>query len=111
MVLSWVSDKEQPVVTQVNLDAMRGNNDQFDYSAVEQDGKRVRYSQNDETISYWLEDSGDGKIRAHVVQGGSGSLSMQIDFQILKERVKIDGLIKEIEVLDVVASLRCRTKI
>lgn len=38
MVISWDSDTEQPVVTEINMDAMVKNRNQFDFSKVKKNG-------------------------------------------------------------------------
>lgn len=41
MVTSWDSDTEQPVVTEVNLDAVAKNRNQFDFSKVKKNGEWI----------------------------------------------------------------------
>lgn len=49
MVTSWDSDTEEPVITEVNLDAVVKNRNQFDFSKVRKNGE-------------WIECAGDGDI-------------------------------------------------
>jgi hypothetical protein len=47
MVTSWDSDTEQPVVTEINLDAVVKNRNQFDFSKVKKNGDWIECIDND----------------------------------------------------------------
>jgi hypothetical protein len=43
MIQCWISDTERPVVTEVNLDAVQRDRNQFDQDRVKQEGGWVVY--------------------------------------------------------------------
>src|SRR5205085_7799706 len=47
MIDSWVSDSESPVVTEISLDAMEKNRNEFNEDGLTQDGEWLRYSEPD----------------------------------------------------------------
>lgn len=106
MIENWISDIESPVVTEVNLDAVRRNRNQFDHDEVKQeDGwviyrvpeggfKRYRVIEHKETY-YKVEYQDNG--------GGTLTTSSRIGFAIDKREMLVDGRSKTINILRVIS--------
>ena len=47
MVTSWDSDTDQPVVTEINLDAVVKNRNQFDFSKIRKNGEWIECAGDD----------------------------------------------------------------
>lgn len=109
MVESWISDVESPVVTEVNLDAVRRNRNQFDQDEVKQeDGwviyrlpeggfKRYRVIEHKETY-YKVEYQENG--------GGTLTTSSRIGFAIDRREILVDGRSRIINILRVISYAR-----
>ena len=105
MIDCWISDSESPVVTEINLDAVEKNGNQFNEDGLKQDG---------DWLSYAIPDSG-GFMRYRVVEskgkhykieyqengGGTLTTAATIEFDIEKRNVRRDGSPMAIRVLRV----------
>jgi len=111
MVLCWDSDMISPVLTEINLDAVYRNNDQFDFKRLEivteSEGDSVYYRDQSERgyLSYRVleEINGVTRIKFYENGGGSGTSSETITYETKKRTVRIDGEKVEISVLSVLA--------
>ena len=106
MALGWISDTVSPVVTEVNLDAIYTNRNQFDYDLVkvsESQGPKIVHYQRSEGgyLSYKVnaEKNGVTSITLYDSGGGSGVGVTEITYEIKKRSVRINGVSREIEVL------------
>jgi hypothetical protein len=111
LVTCWNSDTEQPVVTEINLDAVRKNRNQFDSATVRTNGG-------------WTECSGDdgqGFRRFRVVSsnknlsvvefqrnsGGTLTTAVMIEFVIEHREIRSAGKACSISVLRVISVEAC----
>jgi hypothetical protein len=64
MIDSWLSDTAHPVVTELNLDAVEQNRNQFDASQVKKDGDLVIYEQLDtrSSMRYRIVEQANGRV-------------------------------------------------
>ena len=107
MVTSWDSDTEQPVVTEINLDAVVKNRNQFDFSEVKKNGD-------------WIEcagDDGGGFSRFKTIKsdktrfliefqrnaGGTLTMGALIEFVVETREVLKAGKAHPIQVLRVIS--------
>ena len=107
MVIAWDSDTEQPVVTEINLDAVAKNRNQFDFSKVKKNGD-------------WIECAGDdgcGFIRFKTLNsdkkrlliefqrnaGGTLTIGVLIEFVVETRDVLKAGKTHPIQVLRVIS--------
>lgn len=107
MITCWVSDTETPVVTEINLDAVRRNGNQFLESGLKQKGKWIEFTEKD----------GEGFKRYQVLEargnhytveyqensGGTYTSSCIIKFSVEKREVLKNGKQTTIRVLRVLA--------
>ena len=105
MATGWLSDIAQPVVTEVNLDAMAVNRNQFDPDAVTVSGEWVTYA--DEATSGFLryktlQPDGDTlRVLLQSNEGGTLTVSSTIGFRILRRSIVTDEGRKEVSVLSI----------
>ncbi len=103
MTESWLSDTAQPVVTEINLDAMARNGNQFDHDGVSKQDGWVHYADSESkgfTRYKFLKP--EGGIRRVLFQnngGGSLTTSTTIGYKILRRVVITKVGKKEIAVL------------
>ncbi len=112
MIECWWSDTQQPVVTEISLDAVAGNDNQFDHDAVRMQGDWVHYTdpktQNgprEGFMRYRVVES-DGDLQTVLFQSnGGGTLTTEsvITYRITKRYVGSQDSLKEITVLRVEA--------
>ncbi|MDF7802107.1 hypothetical protein P4C99_21730 [Pontiellaceae bacterium B1224] len=104
MVEPWISDTCYPVVTEINLDAVRQNNNQF-YTSVSKKENWITTCTDNELgfLRYKVltQDSNSYTIEFQSNEGGSLTTSSIISFRIIQRSLKIDGKEKQIEVLQV----------
>ena len=113
LMLCWDSDTVSPVITEINLDAVYKNNDQFDYSRVTKekdlDGVQwIVYTPSDQRgyTRYRIAEQTSQTTRVVFNENGGGSWTSRakITYQIVKRPVEIDGKKTEISVLRVLAT-------
>jgi hypothetical protein len=101
----WLSDTEEPVVTQFSITAVNINRNQFDYSNVTVKNNVVEWTDGAKICSYTMIAMENGIKRFVLLYNGGGSLTERdiIDGKIIDKVVNVNGDKKTIEVLDVVA--------
>ena len=95
MISSWISDPESPVATEINLDAIEKNGNQFNKDEVQQDGEWLRcpVPDTDGFMRYHvLESKGNHyKVEYEVNGGGTLKSASIIEFSIEKRNIRRDG--------------------
>ena len=113
LILCWDSDTISPVATEINLEAVYRNNDQFDYSRVTKekdlDGVEwIAYTPSDQRgyARYRIVEQTNQMTRVIFNENGGGSYTSQakITYQIAKRSVQIEGKKTDISVLRVLAT-------
>ena len=113
LILCWDSDTISPVATEINLEAVYKNNDQFDYSRVTKkkdlDGVEwIVYRPSDQSgyNEYRIVEQTSENTRVIFNENGGGSYTSQakITYQIVKRSVQIEGKKTDISVLRVLAT-------
>jgi len=104
MVESWLSDTAFPVVTEINLDAVKRNGNQF-YGSISTNGPWIRAGGEDgrEYMRYrFLGQQGGTNVVVYQYNGG-GSMTTQtrIGFILTHRTLEIEGVQKQIQVLRV----------
>lgn len=103
----WVSDTEEPVVTEINLDAVERNRNEYDKDEVTQEGQVVTWRSNDEKVEGFLEyrilpaAPGHHLIAFSDNGGGTFTSKTYIGFSIQTRTILKNGKRTEIRVLRV----------
>ncbi len=106
MIESWVSDIENPVVTEVNLDAVQRNRNQFDQDEVKKEGEWVVCRAQDGGFKrYRVIERKDNYYKVEYQDNGGGTLttSAQIGFALEKREIVVDRRPKVINILRVIS--------
>lgn len=106
MIESWTSDVESPVVTEVNLDAVQRNRNQFDHDEVKQESGWVVYRVPEGGFKrYRVIEHKDKYYKVEYQENGGGTLttSSQIEFTLDKRKILVDGKPKAINTLRVIS--------
>lgn len=103
LVECWISDTAEPVLTEINLDAVRENRNQFDHHAIRRDGEWIRA---DEDREYWRYRVLSRHGNAFVVEfqhngGGTLTASSRIGFTLATRTLLIDGKKQQVQVMQV----------
>jgi len=105
MINCWVSDSESPVVTEINLDAVDKNGNQFNQDDLGQDGEWLRVSlpDTDGFMRYRVFESKGNHYKVEYQENGGGTLTTAsvIEFDIVKRDVRRDGKPLSVRVLRV----------
>lgn len=95
MINCWISDSESPVVTEINLDAVEKNGNEFNQDGLKQDGEWLQYPVPDSNgfMRYRVLDSKGSHYKVEFQENGGGSLTTAstIAFSIEKRSIKRDG--------------------
>jgi len=104
MIECWISDLESPVVTEINLDAVEKNGNQFNQDELKQDGEWLTCSVAD-TGGFMryrvLESKGKHYKVEYQENGGTLTTVATIEFDLEKRNIRRDGSPLAIHVLRV----------
>src|SRR5438094_1190454 len=104
MIECWISDLESPVVTEINLDAVEKNGNQFNQDEIKQDGEWLTCPAPD-TGGFMryrvLESKGKHYKVEYQENGGTLTTAATIEFDIEKRNIRRDGSPAAIHVLRV----------
>ena len=107
MIDFWISDSESPVVTEMNLDAVETNKNQFDMDDVKPDGEWTRIPTKDDGgfMRYRVLGLKGNTYTVEYQENGGGSLTTdsKIEFAIDKRTIQRDGQPFTMRVLRVVS--------
>ena len=105
MINCWVSDSESPVVTEINLDAVEKNGNEFDQDGLRQDGEWLRCPVPDTNgfMRYRVLDSKGNHYRVEYQENGGGTLitSSTVEFEIENREIRREGKPATIRVIRV----------
>lgn len=105
LVLCWDADRENPVVTEINLDAVEKNRNQFANDEVKhQDGWTVfRATDASGFKRYRLMEANNNHFKVEYQENGGGTLTTSaiIEFSVLKRDIKKNEKSTTIRVLRV----------
>ncbi|HWY41420.1 MAG TPA: hypothetical protein VNX27_11565 [Chthoniobacterales bacterium] len=106
MIDCWLSDSESPVVTEINLDAVEMNKNEFDMDEVKPDGEWTRAPKEDGGfMRYRVLGLKGNTYTVEYQENGGGSLTTDstIEFDIGKRSMQRDGKTENIRILRVVS--------
>ena len=107
MVECWISDTEEPVVTEVNLDAIAKNRNQFDFSTVKKDGEWMECPTEDgrgfRRFKELKTEKGHFAVEYHSNGGGTLNTASIIEFSIEKRELRKDGKLISVQVLRIIS--------
>ena len=107
MVTPWDSDTEEPVVTEINLDAVAKNRNQFDFSKVKKNGDWIESAGDDgHSVSrYKIIKSDKQRQSIEFQRNGGGTLTTVslIEFVIETREIRKAGKVRRIQVLRVIS--------
>ena len=103
----WISDSESPVVTEINVDAVEKNGNQFNEDGLKQDGDWLTYSAPDTGgfMRYRVLEAKGNHYKVEYQENGGGTLTTAstIEFDIEKRKIHRDGSPMAIRVLRVLS--------
>jgi hypothetical protein len=95
MISSWISDSESPVATEINLDAVEKNGNEFNKDEVQQDGEWLRRAVPDTEgfMRYRVLESKGNHYKIEYQENGGGTLTTAaiIEFNMEKRNIHRDG--------------------
>ena len=107
MIDSWISDSESPVVTEINLNAVEKNGNQFNEDGLKQDGDWLVYSVSDTGgfMRYRVLESKGSHYKIEYQENGGGTLTTAstIEFDVDKRHIRRNGSPMTIRVLRVLS--------
>ena len=105
MIDSWISDSESPVVTEINLNAVEKNGNQFNEDGLKQDGDWLVYSlpNTGGFMRYRVLEAKGNHYKVEYQENGGGTLTTAstIEFEIDKRHIRRNGSPMTIRVLRV----------
>ena len=105
MINCWLSDSESPVVTEINLDAVDKNGNEFNDDGLKQDGDWLQSPLRDTSgfMRYRVLESKGDHYKVEFQENGGGTLTTAstINFDIEKRNIQRDGKPVTIRVLRV----------
>jgi hypothetical protein len=105
MIDSWISDSESPVATEINLNAVEKNGNQFNEGALKQEGDWLVYSVPDTGgfMRYRMLEAKGNHYKIEYQENGGGTLTTAstIEFDTEKRRIRRNGSPMTIRVLRV----------
>ena len=108
MIDCWVSDSESPVVTEINLDAVERNENEFNQDGARQDGEWLRCPVPDTNgfMRYRVLESNGNHYKVEYQENGGGTLttSSTIEFEIENREIRRESKPAMIRVLRVSSS-------
>lgn len=101
----WLADSAAPVVTEVNLDAVRRNRNQFDFAKVNRAGEWVVYTDGAETLRFKVLKTVNSHYTVLFQENGGGSLTTErtIQFLLVPRTIALEGKETTVTVLRVVS--------
>jgi hypothetical protein len=101
----WLSDGESPVVTEINLDAVKVSTNQFQTDEIKDQDGWVRSPNTDGNgfLRYRVTEHKGNHYKVDYQNNGGGSLTTAalIEFNVEKRAVSVDGKMRTIRVLKV----------
>src|SRR5438067_405203 len=96
MIDCWISDSESPVVSEINLNAIELNRNQFDYDQLKPDGEWVRCptpESKDGFMQYRVLEAKGNRYKVEYQENGGGTLTTSsiIEFDIQNRNIQRDG--------------------
>jgi hypothetical protein len=105
MINCWISDSESPVVTEMNLDAVEKNGNEFNQDGLKQDGEWLQCPVPDTNgfMRYRVLESKGSHYKVEFQENDGGTLTTAsiIEFEIQKRSIQRDGKPLTIRVLRV----------
>jgi hypothetical protein len=105
MIDCWLSDSETPVVTEINLNAVEKNGNQFNEDGLKQDGDWLSYSLPDTGgfMRYRVLEAKGNHYKIEYQENGAGTLTTAstIEFEIERRHIRRNGSPMTIRVLRV----------
>jgi hypothetical protein len=105
MINCWISDSESPVVTEISLDAVERNGNEFNQDGLKQDGEWLQSPVPDSNgfMRYRVLESKGNHYKVEYQENGGGTLTTAsiIEFSIENRTIQHDGKPTTIRVLRV----------
>jgi hypothetical protein len=105
MIDCWISDSESPVATEINLNAVEKNGNQFNEDGLKEDGDWLSYSSPDTGgfMRYRVLEAKGNHYKIEYQENGGGTLTTAstIEFEIDKRHIRRNGSPMTIRVLRV----------
>ncbi len=104
MVMRWISETESPVVSEVNLDAMLRDRNQFSFEEVSTDGEWFRLDCDHGFEQYRVLSRRGHAVPVEYESNGGGSMAtVKLTwFELLSRRIEIDVIPQERRVMRII---------
>jgi hypothetical protein len=103
MMGCWISDTAYPVVTEINLDAVDENRNQFNHEIVNQDEEGWVHYPNPEGgfLQYKILSQEQGKFRILFYSNGGGTLTTAVEIKCMvsAREILVNGVMKRVRIL------------
>ncbi len=110
MIECWISDSQSPVVTEINLDAVEANGNQFNQEGLKQEGDWLSYPTPDTGgfMRYRVLDAKGSHYKVEYQENGGGTLTTAstIEFDMDKRNIHRNGSPASIHVLRVTSYIQ-----
>ncbi len=110
LIECWISDSQSPVVTEINLDAVEANGNQFNQEELKQEGDWLSYPTPDTGgfMRYRVLDAKGTHYKVEYQENGGGTLTTAstIEFDIDKRNIHRNGSPASIHVLRVTSYIQ-----
>lgn len=107
MIDCWISDSESPVATEINLNAVEKNGNQFNEDGLKQDGEWLVYSlpETGGFMRYRVLEAKGNHYKVEYQENGGGTLTTAstIEFEIDKRNIRHNGSPIAVRVLRVLS--------
>ncbi len=96
LVTSWISDTAQPVATEINLDAIKENRNQYDYDKIETKNDLITFKKPDREgwVGYELVNSENNIYKIIFYSNGGGRFTSKdtITFKLIRRPVTVNNV-------------------
>ncbi len=101
---SWISDTESPLYLSFNVDAVRKNRNQFDYSQVTVTGNLVNFTRENGYLAYKIVSNTDHTLQIIFYNNGGGTLTTATDMTFAKvtKSILVHGQSQTIKLLELI---------
>ncbi len=101
---AWISDTESPLFVSFNVDAVRKNRNQFDYSHVTVAGDVVTFTEKNGYLAYRIVSNTEDALHIIFYNNGGGTLTTATDMTFAKvsKAMLVHGKSQTIKLLELI---------
>ncbi len=105
MVECWLSDTAYPIVTEINIDAVKINRNQFSFNEIKDDDGWIHYKRKEGFLRYKVISNNGNHYKILFQSNGGGTLTSQseIEFKIATSSVNVNGKTQNFRALKILS--------